>query len=75
MFFITLGILSITTKMHFYKYPINTLDKPTNPLFFFLFLISEENFIQSHEKESPKYTGSIQQVTKTIKCTKTNQSS
>ena len=51
--------------MHFYKYPINTLDKATNPLFFFLFFffffwISEENFIQNHENESPKYTAGDQ---------------
>ena len=36
-------------------------------LFFFFFLISKENFIQRHNNESPKYTGSIQQGTKIIK--------
>ena len=34
---------------------------------FSFFLISKENFIHSLKKESPKYTGSIQQGTKTIK--------
>ena len=35
--------------------------------FFFFFFVSKENFIHSLKKESPKYTGSIQQGTKTIK--------
>ena len=38
-----------------------------NASFFFFFLIIKENFIHSLKKESPKYTGSIQQGTKTIK--------
>ena len=33
----------------------------------FFFLIGKENFIQKHNNESPKYTGSIQQGTKIIK--------
>ena len=36
---------------------------------FFFGGISNENFIQSQKKEPPKYIGSIQQGTKTIKYT------
>ena len=35
--------------------------------YLFIFLISEENFIQRHKNESPKYMGSIHKLQASMK--------